>query len=373
MRKFLLALVLLPGCARAQGGDPLAPLLDFARRQPGDVAVVTHAVRPDGTPDPARHRLTWNAARPMPLASTRKIVLLAAYARAVEAGRLDPHTPVRLSEWEASYVPGIDGGAHPASLRALDIPADAQGRARDGSRTVPLDTLAQFMIETSDNAAADLILSRLGPGAIPGTVRALGLTGQEDFGPVLGMVGNWAAPDALNVYAGQPLATRVARDWAKADDLSRDAEARRNLTRLPSWPAAAEQARLADATDPRGTANDFAGLMARVLTGAGLGKTELEVMRRHLGWPLRVNPDNAQAFTALYAKGGSLTGVLTNTFALAPRVGPRAGERLVVSVFLRRIPPDEYARLTQNLEGAMLSVALLPGEAQRLLGALQSR
>jgi hypothetical protein len=119
--------------------------------------------------------------------------------------------------------------------------------------------------------------------------------------------------------------------------------------------------------------NDYAGLMARVLTGAGLTPGVREVMARHLGWPTRVNPGNAQAFAALYAKGGSLAGVLTNTLAFAPKVGPRAGERLVVSVFLRRVPANEFARLQAHLEGAMLAVAVLPDQAQRLLNTLQSR
>ncbi|MEF2277098.1 serine hydrolase [Deinococcus sp. YIM 134068] len=374
MRKLLtLALSLLPGCANAQQEDPLAPLLEFARRQPGDVAVFTAAVRADGTPDPTRHRLSWNPTQPMPLASTRKIVVLAAYARAVEAGRQDPQAPVQLSEWETYLVPGTDGGAHAASLKALGIPADALGRARDGSQTVPLDTLARFMIETSDNAATDFLLTRLGPDAIPETIRALGLTAQENFGPFLGLIGNWSMPDATTVYARQSVAARVAQDWGWARVLRQDARARDTLTERPTWPSVAQQAALADATDARGTVNDYVGLMARVLTGTGLSPAVRETMARHLGWPLRVNSDMAQAFTALYAKGGSLTGVLTNTLAFQPKVGPRAGERLVVAVFLRRIPLNEYGRLQKSLEEAMLRVAIQPAETQRLLDALRGR
>lgn len=369
----LLALALLPSDARGQEADSLAPLLEFARRQPGDVAVMVSALRADGTPDPAHHTLSWNAAQPMPLASTRKVVVLAAYARAVAAGRLDPQAPVRLSEWEAFYLPGTDGGAHAASLRALGIPADAQGRARDGARTVPLDTLARFMIETSDNAATDVLLTRLGPGALPATIRALGLAGQEDFGPLSGLFAAWFTPATRDAYPRMPLAGRVRDSWTRSASLRGQAAARAALVAPANWPSPEQQAALADATDPRGTAGDFAGLMARVLTGTGLGAAEREVMARHLGWPLRVNPGNAQAFTALYAKGGSLPGVLTNTIAFQPKVGPAAGKRLVVSVFLRRIPLNDFQKLASGLEDAMLRAAILPGDAERLLGALRGR
>ncbi|GAA5514358.1 hypothetical protein Dcar01_03113 [Deinococcus carri] len=373
MRKLLLlALSLLPASARAQSADPLAPLLAFARQQPNDIAVFTAAVRPDGTPDPAKPVLSWNAAQPMPLASTRKIVVLAAYARAVAAGKLDPQTPVKLAEWEAYYLPGLDGGAHPASLEALKIPADAQGRAQDGRRTVPLDTVARFMVETSDNAATDLLLTRLGQGAIPDTLRALGLTGQENFGPISGLFNAWDDPALRATYAAQPLAQRVADSWTRAARVSQTPALRDPDALSRNAPPLDVQARQADTTDTRGTVNDYAGLLARVLTGAGLGKTELEVMRRHLGWPMRVNPGNAQAFTQAYAKGGSLSGVLTDNFAFQPKVGPRKGENLVVSVFLRRIPEGQYAALQENLETAMLYLAILPEQAQRLVDVLKA-
>lgn len=372
MRKLLLlALSLLPGVARAQNADPLGPLLEFARRQPGDVAVFTAALRPDGTPDPARHTLSWNPEQSMPLASTRKIVVLTAYARAVAAGTLDPQAPVPLSEWEAYYLPGTDGGAHASSLKALKIPADAAGRAKNGGRTVPLDTVARFMLETSDNAATDLLLTRLGPAAIPDTIRALNLTGQEDFGPLSGLFNAWDDPALRGTYAAQPLARRVADSWARAATVSRTPALRDPAALRRNSAPLGVQARQADTTDARGTVQDYAGLMARVLTGTGLGQTEREVMRRHLAWPMRVNPGNGDVFASLYAKGGSLSGVLTNNFAFEPKVGPRTGERLVMSIFLRRVPGNEYARLQETLETAALYVALSAEQAGRLLDALK--
>ena len=271
----LLSLVSAPALADGSAGeaDPLAPLLAFARTQPGDLAVFVASVRPDGSPDPARSALVWNPVQPMPLASSRKIVVLAAYARAVAAGKLSAEAPVKLSEWEAFYLPGTDGGAHAGSLKALNIPADAQGRALDGSRTVPLDTVARFMIETSDNAATDLLMMRLGRDAIAETRRALRLSGQEEFGPISGLFSAWGDARTRREYADWPMLRRVSDSWSRAAQVSRTPALRNPEALSRTLPGGEELLALVDATDAHGTVNDYAGLMARVLTGAGLTPT----------------------------------------------------------------------------------------------------
>ncbi|MBF6320989.1 serine hydrolase [Nocardia cyriacigeorgica] len=74
-----------------------------------------------------------------PLASVVKVVHLAAYARAVAAGTLDPQETVPVSDWERWYLPGADGGAHPAA------------RTRLTGATITLDQLVSAMIRESDN------------------------------------------------------------------------------------------------------------------------------------------------------------------------------------------------------------------------------
>ena len=96
----------------------------------------------------------------MTLASTIKIVVLAAYAREVAAGRLDPHAELPIREWERFYLPGTDGGAHAAALAALGIPTDQDGFASNPEAAVSWDRIAQAMIRSSDNAATDLLLIR---------------------------------------------------------------------------------------------------------------------------------------------------------------------------------------------------------------------
>lgn len=368
-----LLLLLLSAFSTGRAATPLNPLLAFARTQPHDVAVSTYALRADGTPDPARHALNWNATQSMPLASSMKIVVLAAYARAVTSGTLNARQPVTLRDWESFYLPGTDGGAHASSLKLLGLPADRSGRTSTPDRTVPLDTLARFMIETSDNAATDLLLSRLGPQAIRQTAARLHLTGQDDIGPIAGMFNAWATPRDQTALLTMTPAQRTTLYWQRAaqvrqDPALRDPAAVQRRARAVN-PATGDA--LQNRSAPAGTTRDYAALMARVLTGTGLPDAELQVMRRHLGWPMRVHPGNDEVFAHLYAKGGSLAGgALTNNLAFTPKVGPAAGHPLVVSVFLRNVPAGQYRALQDSLEEALLMIAIRPDLAQQLTDAL---
>ncbi len=82
------------------------------------------------------------------------MVPLAAYARAVATGALDPQERIAVTDWERWYLPGTDGGAHDAARTRL--PGD----------TVTLDQMVSAMIRESDNAAPDYLRDRLGDQAL---------------------------------------------------------------------------------------------------------------------------------------------------------------------------------------------------------------
>lgn len=366
MRKLLtLTVTLLASLAQAGGAsDPLTPFYTFIRMQPQDVAIQIVDISKERS---RQDVLSWNAKQPMPLASSMKIVVLAAYARAVAAGRLDPNASVTLAEWEQFYLPGTDGGAHANSLQALKIPADKSGRAQDSQKTVSLDALARFMVETSDNAATDALLNRLGKNAVTDTSAALGLRQQGDIGPIAGMFTAWEKEGKkyLLLSPGE----RRERDWYWAEQVRHMPALRQPapLNRQVSPAELAQAMALANRTPPLGSAGEYASLMASVLTGQGFAPAELAVMRRHLGWPLRANPANRTVFTALYAKGGSLgAGVLTNNFALEFK----NGNRVVYSIMFRNIPLDLYAGFSHGLEDFMLATLTDPKAQEKLLEAL---
>lgn len=113
-------------------------------------------------------RLSHRPYARQPLASAVKVVHLAAYARAVDTGPARPEDQVRVGDWEQYYL-GLDGGAHPAALRALGITSTNGLTADDPNRLVALDDLVMAMIRYSDNAATDFLRHRLGADLLRAT------------------------------------------------------------------------------------------------------------------------------------------------------------------------------------------------------------
>ncbi|MFC6591930.1 serine hydrolase [Deinococcus lacus] len=354
-----------------QADPALAPLLALLRERPQDVALSIYPVTP-GQPLGAP-LLEHNSAQPMPLASSMKIVVLAAYVQAVAAGELDPQQPVTLAEWETFYVLQ-DGGAHAEALKGLGIPTDGYGRAKDGTRRLPLDTLARVMIQYSDNAATDLLMTRLGRERLDAAVERLGLSGQEPLAPVAGVFTAWSAPKAAELLTLTP-GQRADRYWAEAERVAASPGLRQPARIL--FRALQRDRSLADqlhnTTFPSGTTHDYARLMAAVL-GADTGQfapDELAVMRRHLGWLREVSPENAAFYSAVYLKGGSLAhGVLTDNYALTPAQGKNAGQSRAVSLFLRNLSPQEYAAAGEAMNVWMLRLAYDPAAQAAVRAAL---
>lgn len=104
---------------------------------------------------PAAVEVSHGAGDPVVLASVVKVVICAAFARAVAAGAIDPR-------------------------EAVDVPAEL--RLGGSGTTACLDPvrmslrdLARSMMTVSDNAATDVVLQRTGRGEIDALLRELGL------------------------------------------------------------------------------------------------------------------------------------------------------------------------------------------------------
>ncbi len=235
----------------------------------------------DGNGNVLEHR----ADDPQPLASAVKVVHLAAYAKAVAEGRIDPEERIPVAEWERWYLPGTDGFAHPAALERLGV--------GDASDTVTLDEMVSAMIRESDNAVPDYLRARLGDDALTAAAAAgdwqgfraptmLGST-LALFDPALDESGVWAA------------ARRYADDPAFRDEVQRTAQLGEDpfgdIDRIQRFDNAAP-------------ASDVAALH-RALADGSFGPGS-DVARRHLEW----QPAPA-GFDGTGFKGGSLPGVLT--------------------------------------------------------------
>ena len=360
----LLAALALP--ARAQSLDTPEDVLDYLVQHRKDVALVSFSVGPDGPPDSADPVLSVNADQPMALASTIKIVVLAAYAREVAAGRLDPQAELPVREWERFYLPGTDGGAHAASLAALGIPTDSDGFATDPEAPVSWDRIAQAMIRSSDNAAADLLLSRLGDGAVRATLVEAGLSRHPQPLSILGLFLSWGNHDQ------GPLTSARVKKLKRMSPKAYAAEVRRLRDRYldEGWREAELlwrrqsaigsyklQAEAAQNLFPKGTVRDYARIMAQVLQGSFLSREVSDVMRWHLGWPMEI-PGNAETFLNFADKGGALAGVLTEAMYFTPRRGDFGGTSHISVLFLRNVSAEAFGSLAQTFAHQLFLVEL---------------
>lgn len=359
----------------------LKQAIRYLARHRADVALVAFTARPDASIDAADPTIMHNPDEPMPLASTFKITVLAAYAWEVAAGRLDPAEPVTVGDWERFYLPSTEGGAHANALAARGLGADELGFARDRTAALPLDAIAGAMISVSDNAATDLLMDRLG-AALAETIDLAGMTGQEVPRSILGTLLSWGNDEDGPLSAGR-LARLLAMTAGAYDaEVARLAELyqRPNLWAAElAWRAegGAEESiwneiRAVHGLSCKGTARDYATVMARVVTGTLLSPEACTVMRRHLEWPMQL-PGMDGVFSVMGNKSGSLLGVLTSASYFVPKIGDFPGRPRIVVLLARRIPVLEYLKLERG--GALgmveMRVALSRANAAEVAAALR--
>jgi D-alanyl-D-alanine carboxypeptidase len=338
--------------------DPLTTheeVLTYLESHPDTFGLIAYTVNTDGSPV-EESIIAHNADDPFTLASTIKIVVLGAYAREVEAGRLDPDQPITLAEWERFYLPNTDGGAHPAALDDLQIP-HSNGYATDPSQTVTLEQIAGAMIRFSDNAATDVLLYRIGQEALTAVITESNLTQQEPPVPLSGaflLFQNHEHPTLTESRLGElKVLSREAflaqaqalGDRLQGDDVWYQAEREWRIARAPTIPVRAQ----ADvvALTPHGSARDYATIMGQVATNTFISPEVTAIMRRHLEWPMQFEGNQAE-FTALGTKGGSLPGILTGATYYIPKAGDFAGQPRVVVLFMNDMPFSAWLTLIGN-------------------------
>ena len=350
-----------------------AALLGVASCAPADIEAPATPVRPLDGPEPL---LDWIAAHrdhasvlvddgrgtvidhlgghPRPIASASKVSHLAAYARAVVAGQLDPGAQVPVAEWERWYVPGTDGGANPAAVQSLGVgPRDS----------VRWDDLMAVMVAFSDSAAPDLLRATLGDAplvdaAVAGgwtepdlpsfggeSLLALGLGAQDP--PPAGPERRAAALAALRSYAADPAQrAAVAEQTAAPTASEQPAQPGAEIDRLLAWFDGG----------PAGTAAQLAGLHRAAATD-GLGPDVSAIVREHLERPLA---DRLPAgVLGAGQKGGSLPGLISNAVTLR-RADGSVG---VAVVSLSAMPWQAYQEALASGAPVVLSQQVLLDEA----------
>jgi hypothetical protein len=321
-------------CAAPPSADPTTAegWLGWLAGHRDDVAVVVRS----GDRTTVEHR----AGEPQPVASALKVVHLAAWAAAVEEGRLSADQRVRVGEWERWYLPGTDGGAHVAALDRLGVANDGV-RALDPAAEVPLSDVVSAMVRESDNAAPDLLRDLVGEDALAAAAADAGLGGAPPA--FLGTFLRLLEPSGTDPEAA---ARRYADDPAEAA----------RVQALP-LPGPAAQAAWADTT-PALPAAGLADLHLALADGDPPGA------REQLEWQ-----PPPEGLAGLGFKGGSLPGVL----AEAVTVRDDDGTTSVGVLLVRGMAVEEWAAtLSAGLPHQQLLVGALTDEetAGRLACAL---
>ena len=222
-----------------------------------------------------------------------------------------------------------------------------------------------MMIRYSSNAASDYLHLRLGQRTIEQTALDIGLSRQTAPCPWLGQF--LVMSNHTRVASDGPAVRQLVNDPARygfevmsltlayaADPDFRAAEQR------PRWRAPlASQRLLAAELNARGTAREYANLMARIQRNNLATDYQNIIVRRALEWPTPF-PDNQALFSTVGYKDGSLPGILTTVY-YARRLVDQAP--VVVALFYRDLPQTTYRRWRQTLSHDELARWLLADPA----------
>ncbi|MCX6082428.1 MAG: serine hydrolase [Chloroflexi bacterium] len=301
-------------------------VFQYIKTHPRDVAIVCL--------DPSKPQLGYflNANEPFPLASTYKLVLLSAYANEVALGGLDPKETLPISELEKYYLPGTDGGAHLEFIKSLGT-----------SRTsVNLDEVVDAMSTFGSNAATDYLISRLKKTDFPNLFKRLGLTQTSQPTSFLGLY-LFINNHETGLYAEEQLSPEEIRAEQSrlADLFVNDPDWRKTEIEFITKPTNAAplfvQKQVVSSFGVNGSANDISRILLAVYGNSSVfSSQEQTIMRNHLEWPMRHNPEKTKDFKVLASASGAWPAVLTSAwFAQTQNANAR-----VLVVLYRNIPDD---------------------------------
>lgn len=331
-------------------------LLSYIADHPEDVSLVTYEVGQE------EEGIFYGADASRPVVGVARLLVLLAYARQVEQGRVDAGRRVPLDTLASYFLPIADQGEHDRTVAYF-----AAQDALDADSTVALDAIAAAMMQ-GYAAATDLLIDRLGRdqlAALPET---------SDLGidvplPSSGLYLSWSN-HTLTTPPDQRLAELQALSPAAyADSVYGLVAAFRHHTGF-QWKERArlkergtdlnlrQQRALAQATLPRGTARAYAYLVAQALSDSLLTPAISQRLVEGIERPLA---DSAQVvFRRIGSQAGSFPGLISFV-GFAQR--PGSSRTRVVALFMDDLPIAVFYHLMQTGIDRGLIVQLLGDEA----------
>lgn len=350
-------------------------LADFIVEHPQETAVVTYTFDENGTIIEDGKALFHNADEPLIVGSVMKTVVLAAFAEMVVNGELEPHEAVSVADWERYYLPTSDGGAHQSGLKSVGLQADELGFAVDQSATVTLDELATMMMHYSGNASTDYLIERIGLERI----MAVSQTYLPHHTPIIYKLGYalatlnheapfssaWLQQVLANVQRGDTGDIERLMALYLSDEAWRKAQIDFviNLSSMETdgaeiWEYQTAAAQLL----PKGTAREYAQIMAQIESGQFISPQVSDIMQQKLetvpsDWPLR-----ALYYERFGAKDGVTAGVLATAAYAVPKRSSLQGQSRVTVLFINGLPLEQFAQQVQFQGHYLLPIELVQGK-----------
>lgn len=316
-------------------------LLSYIADRPEQASLVAYDVgaREEG--------LFYRAEKRRPVVHLPHLLLLAEYARQVEANQLDPERQVSLDSMALYALPGAGRGSHEQARAHWRMESLFRADSAVALRHV-IDALPRF----GDEAAADWLITAFGREQVQALPDRWDLRASDPPLPSSGVHLSWSHLPEDDAPAQRG---RIERDaytdqvYHLVQTLRRDTSFRRRehqqLRQRGTGLSIRDQRARVQQTYPEGTAADYADLFARIADGTLGAPPVAQILQDHLESP--IEGDSIEApIRALSTTVGATPGVISfvgyarSAKNRPPRVAALLLEDLPIGLFYHLVQTD---------------------------------
>jgi len=292
-----------------------------------------------------------NTKKPLPLASTVKIIVAIEYAQQAAEGRINPQQLVSIEDLQTFYIPKTDGGAHEAWLKQLKQDNKIE------SDVVSLSEVANGMIAFSSNANTEFLMELLGLENINKVLEQLNLVDHEPLYPIVSSLyiptqlmneksltkkETLTAMKAMDITEYRQRALSIHETWLKKP-LSKE-EKKQILQILDMDFQKVWSDRLISATTA-----DYISILEK-LNDKNYFTEDVHKYLDPVMEQLMQNPKNQEWLLHAGQKGGSTAFVLT----LAAYTKDKEGNQTEIAFFANNLNRIEQTKLSKNMNSFQL-------------------
>jgi D-alanyl-D-alanine carboxypeptidase len=232
-------------------------------------------------------------------------------------------------------------------LESAGLAVDDLGYAKDPMSRLTINDIAGIMIHFSGNAETDYLIERIGAEQISSVMEKMGMQTHSPITPYLGITlamlnHETSASSGSELDDPNRLQQLYLEDptWRKAQiEYLLSGKVQTSMESQAAW---------MEKVGVRGTAREYASVMARVASGTLISPEVSRIMQEKLtsvpsDWPLRL-----LFYNKLGDKDGAAPGVLSLASYMTPKWGINSGKSRVVVIIMNQIPLETWQKAFQN-------------------------